>query len=115
MVAARWISDCGSAATGQRRSRTTCRYLEELALLADLQALLSATDHGLADLQEAATEPLDKATGGGSPQCEWRRTSRTRQESPRTDRDHARAENFRQFGPYFGKWQVRFAKLLEMS
>jgi hypothetical protein len=38
-----------------------------------------------------------------------------REESPRTDRDRTRAENFRQLDPYFGKWQVKFAKLLEMS
>ena len=70
-AAARWISDCGSATTGQRRSWTTCRSLGELALLADLPA----TDRGLADLLGAATEPLDEATGGGPPQREWRRTS----------------------------------------
>jgi len=85
-AAARWISDCGSMATTQRRSWTTCRSLEELALLADLQALLLATDRGLADLQGAATEPWDEAdflnaSGGGLPERakkarEWTETAR---------------------------------------
>jgi len=70
-VAVRWISDRGSAATGQRRSWTTCRSLGELALLlTDLQALLPATARGLADLQGVATEPWDEATGGRPPQRE---------------------------------------------
>ena len=97
--------------SGHRRSWTTCRSVGKLALLVDLRALLPATDYGLVDLQGAATEPRDKATGGGPPQREWW----TREESPRTNRDHARAENFWQLGPYFDKWQVRFAKLLKMS
>ena len=74
-VAARWISNCGSAAIGQRRSWTTWQSPGKLALLADLQALLPATDRGLADLQGAATEPRDEATGGGPSQHEWRWTS----------------------------------------
>jgi len=51
------------------------RSLGELALLADLQTLFPVTDRGIADLQGAATEPRDKATGGGPPQREWRQTS----------------------------------------